>query len=288
MPRLPLWRLSRLPAAALGLAIVSARCLDAITKLALPPTQKSILRALAWRANGSFRVKATFRELRADTGYGDSSVRRETEMLVSLGYLSLVEATRGPGAYVVWDIVPPAGTAIMSSNAETVPPAGTASPEYRPEVPVLPRRRVSTPQTLPLLPEIDSEGESEGEPISTTASETLRLLSEVKMPKPRKGIRADDSALVEYWRRRYQKAFRLSPEKADSRAHDEALGFVAKGNHAKKFTDLRRAFQKWIANDIRFTEERREGRQRNSLRPVGPATVGGAYTRLRAAGPEPE
>ncbi len=158
---------------------VSARCLDLVMAISLPPTQKSILRALAWRANGAFRVKATFRDIRADTGYGDSSVRRETEMLVSLGYLSIVEATRGPGAYVVWDIVPPRGTAIMSSDEETVAPAGTASQEYRPEVPLLSRGRASTPPQSPRL--IPLEEDSREAPrwigdlyrLGFTASDTL-------------------------------------------------------------------------------------------------------------------
>jgi len=278
---------------------VSARCLDAVTMIALPPTQKSILRSLAWRANGAFRVETTYADIRADTGYGYSTVRQETDMLCSLGYLSFVEATRGPGAHVVWDIVVPGRGTIPSSNAETEVPGRGTTPEEPIEVPHA--GSIPSPNRTVEVPGHGTTPEKSHQ-VALLFGATEGSSPPPYQPPPRATKEKDEREtetvpwLQDLYRLGWAASNPLDARQTDRLIHD--FGMLDIADEIEKFVNYyqRRPQPKtWMTYGRLRTwlgkakGDHPNGRPQRDSRPVGPSTVAGSYSRLgRQSEPKPE
>ena len=232
---------------------MSTRCLNMVTEIVLPPTQKSILRALAWRADRTFTVMATIRDVQADTGLGDSTVRRGLGMLVGQEYLTVMEATRGPKARSTYRLNPPAEGGMGSA--------------IRPEGAFLPRVRASTPPSPPHSPQVE-DGGSKG---VTWLTDLYRL-----------GL-ARSNPLTDRETERITRDFGTLDFANEI---EKFVSYFQQPRNAEKITTWATygRLRTWFGNARRWEEKRHEGRSRGQhVRPVGPEEVAEAYPRFRRA-----
>ena len=77
-----------------------------ILKMQLPSASKFILSALALRANIRCEVATSVREVVAETGFADSTVRHELKSMEGLGLLEVVARKLGRKASITYRVTP--------------------------------------------------------------------------------------------------------------------------------------------------------------------------------------